>query len=171
MIGRVIRVIIGFVLACLAAGLTLVLFVYTPGEFASQASDIVSDRATEAWVLTLAAATQAAVFAAPFALIATVIGESRQIGSWTYYVLVGIAIAVVGFLAQHASEAAGQASILNNYALSAFLATGFVGGFVYWLFAGRYAAGPTPPAKPEIKRPPAAAPPPSTTGPTVANKA
>ena len=99
------------------------------------------------------------------------IGEWRGIGSWTYYVLVGIAIAVIGFLAQHASEAAGQASILNNYALSAFLATGFVAGLVYWLFAGRRAAGPTPPAKPEVRRAPTTTPPSTPTPPPVANKA
>jgi hypothetical protein len=39
---------------------------------------------------------------------------------------------------QHFSEAPGQASILQNYALTAFLVAGFVAGFAYWLFSGRF---------------------------------
>ena len=166
MVARVVRVLIGFVLACLAAGTTIVLFVHTPPELVSQPAP--GERLPEAGVWALAAATHFAKFAAPFALIAAVFAEWRNIGSWTYYVLIGIAVAVTGFLAQHASEAAGQASILHNYALSAFLATGFVGGFVYWLFAGRHAALPRPPAKPEVRRPavPPASTPPTTTAPS-----
>jgi len=136
MIGRVLRVIFGFALACLAAGLTIVLFVYTPSELAS---DLASDRVSEAGVLALAAATHSAVFAAPFALIGAAIGEWQRIGSWAYYVLVGLAIAAIGFLAQYWSEATGEASIVNSYAVSAFLVSGFFAGIVYWLFSGRYA--------------------------------
>jgi hypothetical protein len=141
---RIIRVVFGFVLACLAAGLTMVLFVYTPVELANLPSDEASQRASEAGLLSLAAATHSAIFAAPFALIAAAIGEWRGIGSWMYYVLVGVLIAGIGFLAQYSSEAVGEASIVNTYALTAFLVTGFVAGAVYWLFSGRYADWPWP---------------------------
>jgi drug/metabolite transporter (DMT)-like permease len=150
MIGRTLRMIFGFVLACLAAGLTLVLFVYTPPELI----DLKSERLSEVGLLSLAAATHGAVFAAPFALIGAGFGEWQRIGSWMYYVLVAIAIAGIGFLAQYWTEAQGQASIVNNYAVTAFLLTGFVAGFVYWFLAGRFARGPArqpeivPPAKP-----------------------
>jgi hypothetical protein len=138
MIGSMLRVIIGFVFACLAAGLTMVLFVYTPLELATE---LAGERVSEASLLALAAGTHSAVFAAPFALIGAGFGEWQRIGSWLYYVLVGVAIACVGFLAQFWTETADEASIVNNYAVAAFIATGFVAGIVYWLFSGRYAGG------------------------------
>jgi hypothetical protein len=139
-------VVFGFALACLAAGLTVVLFVYTPLELV----DLQSERLSEVGLLSLAAATHSAVFAAPFALIGAGFGEWQRIGSWMYYVLIAIAIAAVGFLAQFWTETQGEASIVNNYAVTAFLLTGFVAGFVYWLFAGRFARDP----EPEIIPPP-----------------
>ena len=45
---RVVRVVFGFALACLAAAVTLVLFVYTPAELASMPSGMGADRASEA---------------------------------------------------------------------------------------------------------------------------
>jgi hypothetical protein len=137
MISGILRVIIGFVFACLAAGFTIVLFVYTPLELAT---DLASDRVSEAALLSLAAGTHSAVFASPFALIGAGFAEWHRIGSWLYYVLVGIVIAGVGFLAQFWTEAAGEASIVNSYAVTAFIVTGFVAGIVYWLFSGRYAS-------------------------------
>jgi hypothetical protein len=133
-----LRVILGFVLACLGAGLTMVLFVYTPLELATERA---GERISEASLLALAAATHSAVFAAPFALFGAAFGEWQRIVSWIYYALVGVAIASVGFLAQFWTEATGEASIVNSYAMTAFIVTGFVAGVVYWLFAGRSASG------------------------------
>ncbi|HWB45619.1 MAG TPA: hypothetical protein VG900_09285 [Hyphomicrobiaceae bacterium] len=142
---RAVLVVFGLALACLAAGLTLVLFVYTPAELVTLPRDVAADRLSEVGMLTLAAATHCAVFAGPLGLLAALIGEIRKIGSWTYYTIAGIAIAVLGFLAQHWSENANEPTILNNYALIAFLTTGFVAGFVYWLVSGRSARAPPPP--------------------------
>jgi hypothetical protein len=157
--GRILRVLIGFAAACLAAGLSLVLFVYTPVELASLPPGMATDRTAEAGLLSLAVATHAAKFAAPLAALAAIVGEGRRIRSWTYYVLVGIVIAVLGFLMQHFSETTGQPTILNNYALTAFIATGFIAGLVYWLFSGRYVKRGDRPA---VKQPPAATPPTTT---------
>jgi drug/metabolite transporter (DMT)-like permease len=155
MIGRVLRVILGFVVACLTAGLAMVLFVYTPAEMASEAA---GDRFAEAGMLTLFAATQSAVFAAPFAFIGAGYGEWQKIGAWLYYALVGIAIAGLGFLAQFWSETGGEPTIVNSYAVTAFIVAGFVAGIVYWLFAGRFAAGQGGGrAEPEVPPPPAGA--------------
>lgn len=140
--GRVVRVIFGFLVACLAAGISMVLFVYTPSELIG---DMAGERLTEAMLLSLAAATQTIKFAALFALIGIIIGEGRQITGWAYYALIGIAIAMLGFLDQYASEARGAASIFNRYALTAFLVTGAVAGTVYWWLAGRSAGGPKVP--------------------------
>ena len=156
MISGMLRVIIGFVFACLAAGFTMVLFVYTPLELATE---LIGERLSEAALLSLAAGTHSAVFAAPFALIGAGFGEWQRIGSWLYYVLVAIAIAGVGFLAQFWTEATGEASIVNSYAVTAFIVTGFVAGIVYWLFSGRYAAGPDGQrtSTPDVIAPPKAA--------------
>ncbi len=139
--GRLLKVLLGFAIACLAAGITKVLFVFTPAELASLPADVASDRMSRAMDLSLGVAAQSALFSAPFALVAAAIGEWRRISSWTYYALIGIAIALVGFLAQHSIELPGQPSIVNNYALTAFLTSGFMAGLFYWLFAGRSAGG------------------------------
>jgi len=144
---RVIRVLFGFVLACLAAAATLVLFVYTPAELASLPSGMGADRIAEAGLFALAITPHIATVAALPALIGAIFGESKGISSWGYYALVGIGIAVLGFLMQHFSETPGQTTILHNYALTAFLTAGFAGGWAYWLFSGRHAAqlAATPP--------------------------
>jgi hypothetical protein len=159
MIWRIVRVILGFIVACLAAGLTIVLFVYTPAELVA---DMATDRVSEAGFLSLAAATHSAVFAAPFALVGAAVGEWRGISSWTYYIPVGMLIAGIGFLVQYLSEGGGGGSILNSYALTAFLVTGFVAGLVYWLVSGRHASIDDDSVElTEISQPARPAPPPS----------
>jgi dipeptide/tripeptide permease len=153
MLGRMIRVVFGFVVGCLAAGLTIVLFVTTPVELANTPSNAFSDVLSSNGLLVLAAATYSAVFAAPFALVGATIGEWRQLAHWTYYAVVGVIIASIGFLAQHYSEAGAQPSILNNYALVAFLTMGFVGGVVYWLVAGQFARADAEPHTPDLGKP------------------
>lgn len=139
MTGRIIRVLFGFIIASLAAGLALVLFVNTPAEF----PDWPSERFAETGLWALAVGTHAGLFAAPFAFIGALYSEWRGISSATYSVLLGVIIAVIGFAAQYAGEASGGE--VNLYALTAFIVTGIVGGLVYWYFSGRYAAPPQPP--------------------------
>lgn len=139
------RVLIGFLIACIAAALTTLLFVVTPVELVGWLSlDDGGERFARFALLWLAATTQSVIFSALFALVAVVIGEWRGKRDWVYYANSGILIAVLGFLAQWASEPTGQGwSVVNSsYPLVAFLATGFVGGFVYWMCAGRHAGGP-----------------------------
>jgi hypothetical protein len=56
-------------------------------------------------------------------------------------VVVGLLIAVGGFFAVSFFEVEGQPTIVNNYALWAFLTVGVFGGLAYWLVAGRRAGG------------------------------
>lgn len=138
----VVRVFVGFVVAYLAAGLTTALFVHTPSELLSAtASD---ETWSQLWLATLVAATQSGLFATIFALVAAAIGEWYRVREWTYYTLTGIVIALLGFTAEWLSEETGQGwSVVNsNYPLIAFLTTGFVGGWMYWAFAGRRAGAP-----------------------------
>jgi hypothetical protein len=151
MLGRVIRVLIGFALASLVAAFTLVAFVYAPGEWASLRSDLSGERLAEASLFALVVTPHVAMSAILPALAGVVFAEARKVGRWTFYALAGICIAAAGFLVQHLSEAPEETTILSNYALVAFLTSGFAGGLAYWAFSGRFAvAGPTavPDAKP-----------------------
>lgn len=134
-LGAVLRFLAGFVLACLAAGLVQVLFAVTPRELVVAGDE----RWGEAMQWALLSATQIAVFAAPFALIAWLISEWQGIRSFAFHAIVAMAVAVAGFGLIHATESPTEASIVNSYAMAAYLTSGFVGGLVYWLFAGRFA--------------------------------
>jgi hypothetical protein len=149
---RAIRVLFGFIIASLAAAAVLVLFVYTPAELASLPADMTRDRLSEAALFALAVTPHIALFAALPALIVTVFAERNDISGLPFYLLVGIAIAALGFLAQHFSEAPGQPTILRNYALIAFLTAGAAAGFFYWLISGRYAK-PLQPIVPRTSEP------------------
>lgn len=144
MIATFARVLIGFALASLTAGLVQVLFVMSPVQMAQLPTQVFQERAAQAGVLSLLAATHAAIFAAAFALIAAGIGEWMRVHALAYYVATGAIIAALGFSAQLASEVAGQPTIFNNYAIAAFITSGALAGFVYWLVAGRYAGGRNP---------------------------
>ncbi|MEM9356124.1 MAG: hypothetical protein AAGB04_07920 [Pseudomonadota bacterium] len=137
-LGGLLRVIFGFVLSCLAAGAVQVLFAVTPTELA--------DAGWEYWnqggVWVLESATIFAVFAAPFAAVSALISEWFGIRSFAYHGFVGIAIAIAGFGLITTGEAEGVPTIVNSYAMAAFLTTGLVAGFTYWLFSGRFAYRP-----------------------------
>jgi hypothetical protein len=118
-----------------------VAFVVTPADIATLPADARPERLGNAGVLSLLAATHSAIFAFPFALLAIAIGEWRRVRSWIYYVIVGIAIALGGFGAEYLNEVGGQPSIVNDYALRAFLTVGLLSGLAYWIVAGRHAGG------------------------------
>lgn len=135
MLALILRVVVGFLLACLAAGLTTVLFAWSPSELASMPTDPLDKLA-----LALPVATHTAIFAAPFALVAIALGEWMKSHNWTYYGIAGIVIAAIGFVSQLQSESAAQdwSVLTSNYPAIAFLTTGFVAGFTYWVFSGRF---------------------------------
>lgn len=139
MLVRLFTIALGFLLSCFAAGIAMVLFVFTPSEIFGLAPEARMDRLAKASELATFVAAQAALFSAPFALIAIVAGELIGKRRLTFYVVSGILIAALGFFAQHATEEAGQPTIANAYALSAFLTSGFAGGVIYWVVAGRRA--------------------------------
>lgn len=180
MIGTLLRVLFGFVMACLAAGFVKVMFVMTPPELLTLPENVMYDRLGDAGVLSLAAATQSAVFAAPFALVAAAIAEWQGLRSLLYYLAIGLAISAGGFTALYAAEIENQPSIVNSYAMTAYTFAGLAGGVVYWLLSGRFSGEPaldddfgpppvtkSPPAKP-APRPAAAAPAPPRSSPTPA---
>lgn len=141
MFAKLLRILFGFALACLAGGLAMVLFVFTPSEIAGLPPDVAGDRLGKSFELAAVVAVQAALFSAPFALVAVAMGEALRNRDWTYYVIAGLIIAGIGFFAQHSTEQTGQPTIVNNYALTAFLTSGFVAGMMYWILSGRFAGG------------------------------
>jgi len=136
------RVLFGFVLASLAAGLVTVLFVTTPVEVLNEPFERLPKTASETFDLALLAATHLGIFASVFVIIVALLSEVFSVRSLTFYLFAGVAIAMLGFTAQYQSEVAGQPTILNNYAIKAFLTIGFFGGFFYWLAAGQFAGRP-----------------------------
>ena len=146
------RVAFGFVLACVAAGLVTVLFVNTPAEVMAQPASRLPETASETLDLALLTATHAALFAATFVLITAGLGEWLSIRALSFYLAAGVTIALLGFAAQYSSEVAGQPTIFNNYAMTAFLTTGFCAGFVYWLASGQF-AGSAPEALAVVSSP------------------
>ena len=151
MLLRVLSTIGAYVLACIAFAVVLVAFVFTPAELASLPAGV-GGRISMAGFQVLASSIQVVIFAAPMALVATAMAEWRGIDEWFYYAVVGLLIAIVGFLAQYVSELQGAPTIVNNYAFTAFLTGGFAAGIVYWLVAGRHAAARRRAAEAEVAR-------------------
>jgi hypothetical protein len=141
MIGGLFRILFGFTVACLVAGVATAAFVITPLDIATLPAELRPERLSSAGTLSLLAATHSAIFSFPFALVALIIAERRCIRSWIYYAIIGILIAFAGFGAEYLNEVGGQPSIVNTYAARAFLAVGFLGGMAYWLVAGRRPGG------------------------------
>ncbi|MBN9353931.1 MAG: hypothetical protein J0H04_08090, partial [Hyphomicrobium denitrificans] len=125
-LGSVARVAFGFILASIAAGFVTMLFVNTPSEVLNQPMSRLPRTAGETFELALLTATHVAIFACIFALIVGGIGEIFSLRRLPFYLISGVAIAFLGFVAQYASEVQGEPTIFNNYALKAFLTTGFV---------------------------------------------
>jgi MFS family permease len=136
-----LRVLFGFAIACLVAGVATVAFVVSPVELANLPAEAQPERLGNAGILALLTATHSAIFAFPFALVALGIAELWRIRSWLYYALVGIVISLGGLAAVYLNEVPGQPSILNDYALIAFATVGLLAGLTYWLVAGRCAGG------------------------------
>ena len=147
-----LRVLFGFIVACLIAGVVTVAFVVTPADIANLPPEAQPERLGNAGILALLAATHSAIFAFPFAIIAIGIAELSHVRSRIYYALVGIAIALGGFAAAYLNEVSGQPSILNGYALAAYLAVG-VGRRAY-LLAGRRSPRRAASAGTRRRRPP-----------------
>jgi hypothetical protein len=131
MLRSALRIVTGYAAACLAAGATQVLFVVDPtGLFATREST------AAAGLLTAMAATQAATFALPFTAIAVLLTEWFRLRGWLTFVLAGGLVALSGYLTVIAGEGGGL-TLRNDYAVRAFLVSGAVAGFVYWMLAGR----------------------------------
>lgn len=123
----------------LAAGATQVLFAWPLADLMVLDGLARTDRLIEIGTVMARAATHSAIFCIVFAPIAILIGEVQRLRGWTYYTLAGVLISLCGFAAEYAAENAAQPTIVNTYALMAFVTTGAVSGFFYWIVSGRNA--------------------------------
>jgi hypothetical protein len=148
---RSIRIVLGFALASLAAGIVLVLFVYAPADLEGLRSDLSGERLLEAGLFALFVTPHVALSAALPALAGAIFAEVRRVAGWRYYALAGIAIAAAGFVVQQLSAAPEETGLLSGYVFAAFLTSGLAGGLAYWALSGRFVrsrATPAPPARP-----------------------
>lgn len=133
MLRSALRILVGFTGASIVAGATQVLFVVDPsGIFASRES------AAAAGLLTAMAATQAATFALPFAVIAIGVSELFALRGWLTFTVWGVLIALSAYSTVVAGEG-GEFNLPNSYALWAFVASGVAAGLTYWVLAGQAA--------------------------------
>jgi hypothetical protein len=137
----IVRIMFGFIAAVLVAGAVQVMFVAGADGIFGGGLDGLAARLQDLGLLTLLAATQSAVFAAPFIFLAAAVASWLPIRSAPFFVLVGVAIALAGFFAQYVGEGRTH-TILNRYALAAYVVSGVLAGLVYWLVAVPKAAPP-----------------------------
>jgi hypothetical protein len=130
----IIRILFGFIAAALVAGVVQVMFVAGPDDILAGDFGALSSRLQDLGLLALLAATQSAVFSAPFVFLAAAFAAWLPIRSGVFFVIVGVVIALAGFFAQYVGEG-GTQTILNRYALTAYVVSGFVAGLAYWIVA------------------------------------
>jgi len=139
-LGRVIKVFFGFGLALIAGA--VVLFVLGGQIFAAGLSDQYGEIlnpsiASIAGIISFIGALYPALTILP-SVIAVVIGEIGHIRSMLYYLVAGglsaSAIPIFYVLMDSANF-----SLPSQAFMAAFATSGFAGGLVYWLIAGRTA--------------------------------
>ena len=134
----VARVLIGLTVACLTAAAIKVGHVITPPELAVLTGDALAQRLMRFGELTLLTATHQSLFIVPLALIAMLVTEVNRLRGWFTYALLGVAIAMAGFCVQVVGEG-DLRTIVNDYAVRAYIIEGLFAGLAYWFVAGRYA--------------------------------
>jgi len=136
MVTRVAAILLAFMIATAAAGVTVALAVSRPDW-----STLSIGLAPEFWLLTfLAAGFTGAVIILPLFLL-VVLAESFRLRSVLLYSIGGAAVMVFGYFqsgfAEPADATSTQLPIGHEAAIAA--AAGIVFGFVYWILAGRKA--------------------------------
>jgi hypothetical protein len=136
-LGRLIVVPLAFLLAMLAASAVLLslglerVTVAMSGRDGEEAIGTVFGVLKYGWILS------SGVTLLPACLI-TLAGEVARIRSVLYYIVGGgIALVAIPLMARLGPQAASSGASIFSWQI--FATAGFVGGFVYWLIAGRRA--------------------------------
>ncbi|MFA5952410.1 MAG: hypothetical protein WC807_19250 [Hyphomicrobium sp.] len=123
------RALIGLAAAAFAAAVVQVAFALAGGGSTAALST-----AAELPRLVMLVWLHTLVFSIALALPLIAVAHLLAVRSWTLCAACGIAVALAGFMTQYASEGRGS-TILNAYALAAFVTAGLAGGTAYWLAA------------------------------------
>ena len=140
-IGRFIIVAIGFILALTTS---LIMLVLVGGRELGQGYvetvnlDPTFSLFADIWGVVLFAAALGPALTILPALAAIIIGEVARLRSVVYYTLAGGA-ALIALPLLYITGDGITAAMPNTRYMIIFSASGFVGGFVYWLVAGRQA--------------------------------
>jgi hypothetical protein len=136
---RVLWAALAFIVAASVALATLFFLgaIWAGEELRTAAPDdplLRHEGAASVFGMVLFASTVAPALTVLPAAIAAVAGEALRLRSWMYYVLAGgVALAAIPVLAPP------EPNLPTGEYMTIFAAAGFVGGFVYWLLAGRNA--------------------------------
>lgn len=137
MFAALFRLLFGLIVACLVSGAVQVLFAFTPAELAVAGQE----RWEIAANLTLFTAITSFMIAAPIVLLLGLFAEFVGVRSFAFYLIAGLFVALAGFAVLYSGERPNDPTIVNSYAIAAFLTSGFFSGISYWLVAGRFAGG------------------------------
>lgn len=137
-LGRIVWVPIAFVVAVAAAAFMLLSLGSERLTQAIKGDGLPEDTLKAMLELAGQAVHLASAMSIVPALLLVVVGEVARIKSWLYYVVgAGAALAAVPVLARIGS--ASTFALPAVPVLQVFATAGFVGGFIYWLLAGRNA--------------------------------
>jgi hypothetical protein len=138
LVARLFVIFFSLVLAIIAAGLALALGVMVP-DFVTVTTDPV-EHFTFFAVQFFATGFVGFVAFVP-ALVLIAIAETFDIRSIFYYTIAGAAIGLFAYYGSNISVALENTTDLPpvSFGLQLVAASGIIGGFVYWLFAGRKA--------------------------------
>lgn len=142
-LGRLVAASFAYIIACLAAGLTISLSIVLQGFIADTIGISYQRLLTETLFVTGLTASFAAVYAFAPAVVAIVIAEVFRLRRKAYYLLAGGLVGALAYVASFEvgftdrAAASGAPELGSHFAL--YVAAGLVGGLVYWGFTGRNA--------------------------------
>ncbi|MPZ55591.1 MAG: hypothetical protein GEU91_03655 [Rhizobiales bacterium] len=138
MLSRITVIFLAFLVASVAAGITISVALLGP-EWPALSGD--AGERTGFWVLVFfAASASGAVIILPLFLL-VVLAESYRLRSVLLYAIAGAAVMLFGYFMSGFAEHADPATVYfpTGHEAAIAAAAGVVFGFVYWLLAGRKA--------------------------------
>jgi hypothetical protein len=144
---RIIRILIGWLVACFGAALTYAILGHSPGTLDAaldQAPTILDKGFADSMSLTAAIA----FFSAIPALLGVQYAEQYSIRSWMYYAILSLVFAVAAYWLAIGAETVPSKTEGSLYGTVTLALMGLVFGTIYWLLAGRYAGLDAGAAKP-----------------------
>jgi len=151
LVGRLFTAGFGYIVACVAAGLTISLSIVVQAFIADTITISYQRLLTETLFVAGLTASFATVYAFAPAIVGIIVAEIFRIRRKAYHVLAGGLVGALAYVASFEIEIMqrggdpGAPELGSQFAL--YVAAGLIGGFVYWGFAGRTSGA--------IDRPPA----------------